>query len=360
MVFVCLSHFSWAAGQRLGENKTFDTLLTLSMLASPTFLLVSGITLGYIRTGSQASYAHFKAKLRERGILLLTVAHWAMVPSFYYMAPRAHEALRVLPITDTIGFCLLFGPLLVERLSPRRRIYTAVALLTVTWAVIFTWPSGGNDVVRAIEGAFFGTLTTPWWFYSFPVVPWFGVYVAGSVIGERISLDLHAKRRNFAWTFVKWAAGFTAVALSLEVASLVVTSLTPLDRHFAAGVEALSTPFRKYPPSIAYLLVYGAVGLLMAAVTARLVEDRRLQWLTNRAAEIGRASLPVFVVQSYLYYFIELHWLPPTRYWPLSFLGSLLLVYLTARLWLAAGGNNLLRIPRWGGHRLVAAKSPPE
>jgi hypothetical protein len=82
-----------------------------------------------------------------------------------------------------------------------------------------------------------------------------------------------------------------------------------------------------------------------------MVETKRLTWFTTRAGEIGRASLPVFVVQSYLYYFVELHWLPPTRFWPLYFVATLLVVYVAARIWLAAGGNELLRLPGWRRYR---------
>jgi uncharacterized membrane protein len=359
MLFVCLSHFTWAASETLGPSRLFGSLMTISMVASPTFLLVSGITLGYVHRQTPGSYGHFKAKLRERGILLLTVAHWAMVPSFFYMAPRAHEALRVLPITDTIGVCLLIGPLLVERVTRRARGVIAAGLLALTWTVILTLPLHPTEATRIVEGALFGAGNNPWWFYSFPVVPWFAVYLLGSVIGEKISFRLQAERRDFSWTFVKWAGGFTIAALLLEIGSAVVITFASERAALAGSLGILANPLLKYPPTVAYLLTYSAAGLVMAAITARLVEGNHLRWLTKRAGEIGRSSLPIFVVQSYLYYFIELHVLPPRHVWPLYFLATLGIVYLTARLWLAAGGNELLRLPGWHRYRLPAPESAP-
>jgi hypothetical protein len=53
-------------------------------------------------------------------------------------------------------------------------------------------------------------------------------------------------------------------------------------------------------------------------------------------------------VQFYLYYVVLVLW--PMRfpaYWPLYFLGSLLVISAAARVWLALGGNRLIRIPGW-------------
>jgi uncharacterized membrane protein len=358
MAFVCLSHFTWAAAQSRGQSRLFGSLMTLSMIASPTFLLVSGITLGYIHRQMPGTYAHFRMKLRERGILLLTLAHWAMVPSFFYMAPASHEALRVLPITDTIGVCLLVGPSLTQRLTRSMRLVLATSLLILTWVVIIGSPSGGS-ASRIVGGALFGTLKQPWWFYSFPVVPWFGVYLVGTVIGEKISFRVQAERRDFSWTFIKWAGGLTAGLLLLESSAAALATLQPHWTALVGIIATLANPFLKYPPTPGYLLTFSAAGLVMAALTAKLVESGRMRWLTSRASEVGRSSLPIFVVQSYLYYFIELHVLPPRQLWPLYFLATLGVVYLTARLWLAAGGNSLLKLPGWHRYRLRTPAAAP-
>jgi hypothetical protein len=359
MVFVCLSHFTWAATQSLGEGKLFSALMTISMLASPAFLLLSGITLGYVHRQTPGTFPHFKAKLRERGILLLTVAHWSMVPSFFYMAPASHEALRVLPITDTIGVCILVGPALAERMTRRARLVFACALLTLTWSLILTLPLRLSSGARIIEGALFGTLHDPWWFYSFPVVPWFAVYMVGSVIGEKISFRVQAEHRDFSWMFTKWAGGLTAVVLLLQVSALLLVKFAPDSVNIVERLATVTNPFLKYPPTLGYLLTFSAAGLVMAAITARLVEGGHLGRLTSQAAEIGRSSLPIFVVQSYLYYFIAVHVLPPGHLWPLYFLATLGVVYMTARLWLAAGGNELLKLPGWHRHRLPASAAAP-
>jgi uncharacterized membrane protein len=360
MVFVCLSHFAWSAEQTLGHTKLFDALMTISMVASPTFLLVSGITLGYAHRQSPAAFTHFKAKLRERGVLLLTVAHWLMVPSFFYMAPSTHQALRVLPITDTIGVCLLIGPPLVERFTRRSRLLIGAGVLLATWLIILTSAAHPGSALRVIEGALFGVERDPWWFYSFPVVPWFGLYVIGSVIGEEISFLASEKRHDFSWTFVKWAGAFTVCAIVLELASVLLITLAPERTTLVNEVSLVTNPYLKYPPAIGYFLTYSATGLIMAAITARVVESGYFQSITRRAAELGRSALPIFVVQSYLYYYIELHVLPPRHFWPLYFLGTLGVVYLTARVWLAAGGNALLKLPGWPRYPVRVEAAPAE
>jgi uncharacterized membrane protein len=353
MVFVCLSHFVWSAIQVLGQTTTFAALMTVSMIASPTFILVSGITLGYVRAANRQSYPALARKLHERGILLLTVVHWAMVPSFRYMAP-ANQALRVLPITDTIGVCILLGPWMVARVNRVGRIVIAASLFALTSIAVLSVPPESSAVVRIIEGALFGFRGSGWWFYSFPVVPWFAFYLIGTVIGEALSAPEHASRSHFSVVLLKWAAGFVIVGLAIEILGVLISRLSAGGRLASEIVELTANPFNKLPPTPAYLMTFGTAALAMAALTAMLIERNRLVWLTTRAREIGRASLVIFVVQSYLYYFLELHWLPPRPFWPAWFLASLVIVQLTARLWLSVGGNDLLRVPGMAWYRAHA------
>jgi hypothetical protein len=346
MVLVCLSHFSWSASQTLGQTRTFGWLLIISMVASPTFILVSGITLGYMYAGEPDAYRRFASKLRERGLLLLTAAHLLMIPAFHYMAPTPRQALRVLPITTTIGICLLVGPAAVVHMSRRQRIILGAVLIALSWLLLFVSPvDSQGTVLDAVRDAMVGARRTSWWFYSFPVVPWLGAYLFGSAVGQDVRAAAqsgHALRV----LFLRYAGWLVALALVCEVLIDGLAFERPSNRLLVELSRSVANSLSKVPPSPAYLLTFGAAGLMLTALADLLLDRAWLRPLTDRLGEIGRSSLPVFVVQNYLYYLIELHLLPPgRRTWPLYFLVSLALVYATARLWLRLGGNRLLIVP---------------
>lgn len=346
MILVCLSHFTWSAVQRLGETSTFGWLLIISMVASPTFVLVSGITLGYMYAGEAEAYRHFASKLRERGLLLLTGAHLLMIPAFHYMAPTPGHALRVLPITTTIGICLLAGPTAVVQMSRRQRIISGAVLITLSWLLLFASPADSQGTtLDAVRGALVGARRTSWWFYSFPVMPWLGAYLFGSAVGQDVRATAW-DARGLRILLLRYAVWLVALALLVELLVNGLAFVHPGNRLLLELSRSVASSLSKIPPSPAYLLTFGAGGLTLTALADLLLDRTWLRPLTDMLGEIGRSSLPVFVVQSYLYYMVELHLLPPgRRSWPLYYLLSLAVVYGTARLWLRLGGNRLLVMP---------------
>ena len=364
MILVCLSHFSWSASQTLGETRTFLFLITISMIATPTFILVSGVTLGYMYAGGGDAYRDFAAKVRERGLLLLTAAHLVMIPAFRYMAPTPRQALRVLPVTTTIGICLLVGPAVVVHMSRRGRIILGAMLIIVTWLLLFAWPADSQETAfAAVRDALVGTRRTTWWFYSYPVIPWLGVYLFGSAVGE----DVRAGARNGRTLHIvvlQHAVWVVALGLFIEVLVDGLAALRPTDQLLLNLSRSVANPLAKLPPSPAYLLTYGAAALLLTALADLLLDRGWLRSVTNWLGDLGRSSLVVFVVQSYLYYMVVLHLMPPGRStWPLYFLLSLAVVFGTAKLWLLLGGNRLLIVPGYArlqtwraAHRALAGR----
>jgi hypothetical protein len=356
---VCLSHFSAVAAMTIGHRRTFGALMLVSMIASPTFMLVSGITLGYARHFDGAAYARFVDKLRARGIVLLTIVHLLMIPGFHFVMREPGGAYRTLAITDTIGVCLLLGPWIVERSDVRRRLAIAAALFAAAWAMASLpsdhWPTAS----RIVAGALFGSLANGWWLFNFPVVPWLAAYLLGTVIGVDVARAVLSGSRALTRCLLRWAARLAVTAGALG--AVLGVAARRLSGHPALGAVArqLASPFVKLPPSPVYLLAYGAAGLAMMAVISVAIERRWLAWPTARLAEVGQSSLIVFVVQSFLYYVVELLWLPPRHAWPLMFLASLVVVHVTARAWLASGGNRLLafRIP-WASSTMSGGAGP--
>jgi len=244
--------------------------------------------------------------------------------------------------------CLLLGPWIVERSDVRRRLALAAGLFAAAWATACLSSDHWPTAARIVVGALFGSLANGWWLFNFPVVPWLAAYLLGTAIGADVARAAMSRSREITRCLLRWAARLAVTAGALG--AVLIVAARRLSGHPALGAVArqLASPFVKLPPSPVYLLAYGAAGLAMMAVISVGIERQWLTWLTARLADVGQSSLIVFVVQSYLYYVVELLWLPPRHAWPLTFVASLVVVHVTARAWLASGGNRLLdrRIPR--------------
>src|SRR5690349_4041602 len=108
MLLVCTSHFIDVYGNTLQpDNPIVNLVLTLTKVATPTFVLVSGILLGYFHA-KQENFSRLRIHLLDRAIFLITVGHLLMASSFAAKMGWL-SALSHWYITDTLGFCLLGG-----------------------------------------------------------------------------------------------------------------------------------------------------------------------------------------------------------------------------------------------------------
>src|SRR5262249_19291780 len=95
MFFVCLSH---SAAYVSAQSAAFARgLIAVGMIATPTFLLLSGIVCGYLGNAEEVANDALPRRLLDRGLFLLLVVHvllgfihatwWPLVPamtgSFY-------------------------------------------------------------------------------------------------------------------------------------------------------------------------------------------------------------------------------------------------------------------------------------
>ena len=80
MFFVCLAHFSgaylWPHGMKGAE-----LLDIVSMVASPSFVLISGMTFGFLATLHPDDVRHLRIRLLDRGVFLLVVGHLILATS---------------------------------------------------------------------------------------------------------------------------------------------------------------------------------------------------------------------------------------------------------------------------------------
>lgn len=352
MLFACLSHAVDMEARGPGGAARLLHLRIITMIATPSFMLISGMLLGVASTAGEQRFARFREKVLERGILLLTIGHLLILPTHY-----PTQGARVLFVTDTIAFALIVGPLIVRRTTQWSRVLLAALLLVVSWVVILAVPDGaGGSVAAVLRETLFGFQHQSWWEYSFPLVPWLAVYLVGTVVGQHLADGSSAARP--ARRLVPWGVGSIAFAAAFMAAARVVRLVAPRSAAVRDIVGQLANPFHKLPPSPVFLLFYGGAALLMTAVVFAWEETGLLPWAFDRAIEIGRASLVVFVVQYYLFYLL-MPVLPGSRsaLWPLYFVAGMAVLSLLARAWLAAGGNEFLRVP--GFRRLRSRRGPP-
>lgn len=354
MIFVCLSHMAGALVRVSGGAPAYAHVQGIAMVATPSFLLLSGILLGdrlARRTGVDA----FASKLMERGFFLLVIGHVLIAPAHIGVTSGWGEVARTLFVTDTIAIALLAGPPVARRTAPRTRAAVAALLLVVTWVIVITMPAQPHGSTAPLLDTMFGTLDTSrgWWSYHFPFVPWLAVYLAGSLIGEWLATSGASRdARRAAARLARLAA---IAAVSFGALRLATRALASADRSQLAVMQFLGGPTFKRPPSPAYLLLFGGLSLLLVAGAHLLCTVRMAAPLVRRLAEVGRASFFVFVVQYYLFYIGVPAIGAAIRPWAIAyFTASLVLLARLAHLWDAADGNRLLRVPGW--RRLQAAR----
>ena len=359
MVFVCLAHFNDVyLGGLPAHERQFTIVQRVAMLASPTFIVISGVLLGFLYRWRPEGMPALKAKLIDRGLFLLTVGHLLIVGAHIPVAGGLGAALEWGFITDVIGLGLLIGPVLVERVGSGARLALAAAAYAVSWMVVAGWRPESSGLERAKEyligPAHFLNFGPRLVFECFPVLPWLAVYVAATVLGERLgalSADRRAEVAKTTLTRIAVVCFLIGLAVKGGPLTLRAVGLWPSSEL----AWTLGWPFQKQPPSPAYLALFVGLGLLMLrGVLAIAAHPERRRWLTIPAA-LGRASLAAFIVQYYVYFTLLAWWKPPfSPFWPLLFVASAGVVIAATLLWERHGNNDLFGV----GYRQLATAVP--
>lgn len=344
MLLVCLSHFADAYFKPFGYGRTYEVLDRMVMVASPTFMMMSGAMLGLLGADAGRKWGSRAAKLIDRGVFLLTVAHLLIALAHLPFISPPRDVLRWGFITDAIGFASIVGPLCIGALRPAARVAVGGAVYALSWALVYLWQPAAPGV-RLLKDALVGPSGDNSWAYNFPLLPWLGVYLASTALGDWL-----ARRADAAQ-----AGGISRVAALLGVGALALAlALRGALRGFAGALVAnpagdwlreLTSIAHKIPPGPLYLLFYGGAGLLLVSACFAAVGGQRGERWLGWLQLLGRNSLFTFVFQYYLYfvamYLLRLRYTP---FWPLYFLASLGLLLPTVKGWEAAGGNRLITV----------------
>jgi uncharacterized membrane protein len=345
MVFVCLSHFAIAYLDHGGDHAVATRLEGIAMIASPTFVLLSGTMLGLIYARANGEFATRRRLFLERGFFLLTIGHLLLLLPSIPLGPL-DSVMRPF-VTDAIGVAMLLGTSIVTRTSGRQRLLLAVAIYLVSIVALFVWiPSG--QALRLAKDVMVGLPPGGRGSYAFALLPWTSVYLVGTLFGEHVANGMARTGAIPSRHFV--VAGAAAVALALVI-RLGIPLLLPQAELTTPALDVnlrafLVSPWQKYPPGPTYLLFFGGAGLLLMAGVFHLARLSLMRdWLLPPFEVIGRTSLATFVVQQYLYFAVLGHLGGrPDRAWPLLFLASLLLVWLAAHWWDRHRGNRWLSL----------------
>ncbi len=348
MIFSCLAHFGWwihPVYPRIG-----DFVAALGMVATPTFLLISGSMVGLLATTARATGADIRSQLFNRGLFLLTVGHFLIALAEAHRDGGLLKTLAGASIIDEIGLCTVAAAFLVRYIASFkicvRAAMLAAAVFMAAWAVTLLWQPSSQFLI-ALKQIFVGARTDgkEVLAYTAPTLQYIAIYTMGLPIGHLLAkyLSGEVSQDRIASAFIKWGAVLLTFALVLRLgrhcADVAQLSIASRAMDLTLSISA------KIPPSPLYFMFYAGAGLILVGAQFLFWKPNRpighgmVEWL----ATIGRASLFVFVLQYFLYWTLpDLLNIAPGPLSGLVFLGNIIIIRCAALGWSSVQGNKWL------------------
>jgi len=340
MFAVCLSHFtSVYLYQNLARaHQQVVWIHTICAFASPAFMVISGSMLGFLYETQRQRWTETKDKLLGRGLFLVTAGHVLMMTGHVARSHSILDLLRWIYITDTIGMCVIIGCVLIGRMRVWGIMGLGAAMLSLSSVVILLWHPE-NPFLGLIKETFFGSLTPNFYNYNFPLFLWSGLYLFGICVGRKLG----ALRRQSGMREVR--AALTRSCFGLLSLALVLKGVQTLFLEKGTAAHWVGSIMMKYPPSPAFLLLFGGVALLILLGVFEIARIGKIKTLLTPMAILGRTSLFVFVIQYYVYYTaIYLLKLSYSEWWPLYFIVSMMVIWIPCKIWDDKGLNRLITL----------------
>ncbi len=352
IALVMLSHFAMRFATEAGMEGMLRWPVIVGMIASPTFILLSGAVYGTLSCSPGTNVGRLRNILFDRGLFLIVVAHPLLGASNLLRATPG--AWHHLYITDALAPALLFGPAVAGRTRPATRVILGCALILASWMVLglSTLDVLAPDVRSLgviVREALVGTLQhggETWWGYHWPLAEWFGVYLIGTAVGESLASRPASpwKESRSRWMLRVGVLSATAgAALNLCLLAAVRSDL--VNRAMMPIASRFGSVQSKFPPSPAYLLWFGGIGLVLIAL---MYADIQAGWhtlLSRVTRPMGRSSLVLFIASDYLFHVPFIFWHPRgLGWWFPAFVMTLLPLYWIATIWAGANGNRFLTV----------------
>lgn len=357
LLFVCLAHFGSGYFNLNGmEDQTF-VVWRVGMVASPLFIILSGIMLGFLYHTRQDRFGPIKANFILRGMFLLTIVHALLVGSHIVLVGSFEAARTWQFMTDAIGLNFVLGVFLIEHLPRRHLMLLGCSLYAVSWGSLLWWHPEPlfllyvKQVLVGAEPVHLDTLNL-----NFPFLPWLGVYLLASGMGSAIGKSVRSESpAAIARLILQAAVTLLAAAILMKIGyRLLIKPGLLLHVQDPLWLYPLVDQFKKIPPAPVYLAFYGGIGLLLMSLLFWLDAHHRCEPVITVLRTLGRTSLFVFLLQSYVYFTVfPLLQLAPTPFWPVYFVSSLLVIYAASNLWLTWRNPLATLLP--GSSRVLAA-----
>jgi uncharacterized membrane protein len=350
MFFIGVSHISFYLINDSGILAT--NARAIGFLASPNFLLMSGLACGYQLAHSPTTATALR--IVDRGLFAVLVGHLLVTASIVYMVPPG-TAFEHIVITDSIGALLCMAPLL-KRTSARRLLWAGAAVYCLSSLVALAWHP--TTSAQILFGALLlsvndGGMPDIGWIS--PTLPYMGIFLIGVGIGKLI-YDYRREGRAEALSVRLAVAGSVAIAGALAV-NIARHFVKPwLTGHLApknwADVVLTTINIRHdAPPTLTYALFYGGIGVALVGFLGMLPrrrEDTFLLRATRLAAVIGRASFVSYIAQQWLIDFVPIwvgfdSWLTPATC-PAYLAVTTVIMFWVARVWGAWKANRYMTL----------------
>ncbi len=347
MMFVCLAHFTWSLEAR--RPALADLLASISMVATPTFLLISGAMLGLLQLRRASSNDVLARRLFHRGLFLVLFGHFVISFAAAWTNDLPYENIlrgRIY-VTDVIGLALVLIPWWSFRVANGRLVLLGATVYFATLLLVYSWHPA-FEPGALVKLSFVGldnehvTQMTP---YASPIIPYMALYTVGIGLGRWIGTAMAAGSGDRRIGLAVGRIGL--VLMGAALAFKVFTLILGLDPQTTVGhvLRDITAPLRKIPPSPAYLAFFCGEGLLFLAfffVAGRSFVGARLMGLL---AVVGQSSLFVFILQFFVYGAIARFVTSASdRVGVLWFVGSIALIWLAAYGWRAIRGNRLFDV----------------
>lgn len=303
MLLVCTSHFLAVYLYSSAEMPVFGAVLQLLVLfcmcATPTFMLVSGAMLGFQADSRGGQFTVFRIRLLDRALFLISIGHilvWlALVTKF---GPGG--ALTQGYITDTVAFCVTAGVFLIPGTRPRYRLFAGICLYFASWCAWQVW-NPEDPLFQTIKTVMLGaTADGTGLDFSFPLLPWFGIYLAGSSVGGWLQRVGPQRMGRVSRRLLKFA-------LLMFTAVFVIKASVMLRTYLGGGALDLDwyryiNPAQKHPPGPFYVLSFAGIAFLLLSGIFYQPQPFWVRSCRRFLEPIGTNALPVFILQYFLYW----------------------------------------------------------
>jgi hypothetical protein len=350
MFFIGVSHISLYL---INDSALLaSNLRAIGFVATPNFLLMSGLACGYQLAASPTTATALR--ILDRGLFAFLVGHLLVAGSLVYVVPVG-TAFEHVVITDSIGILLCLAPLL-KRASPRALLWVGAAVYVLASTLALAWhpPTKQLTLLGALLLAINdGAMPDVGWVT--PTVPYLGIFLVGVGLGKLVS-QCRREGRVRALDVRLVVAGTVAIGVALagNIARHFVK--TYLFVHWApknwADVILTTLNIRHdAPPTLGYALFYGGIGVAAVGLLGLLTARERhglVARMLEPAAVIGRASLVSYVLQQWTIDFLPLwvgfdSWLTPITA-PVYLALNTVLMYWVALAWGRHQGNRLMTL----------------